>query len=77
MTCPQCDGPTVERNAALWCDRCHMKCVTCCEGAAQADPGRWGGVSDGFGATWFRCGVDCDLEVVRPGRVQCRCDGNP
>lgn len=36
--CPQCDGPTVERNAALWCDRCHMKCVTCCEGAPQTEP---------------------------------------
>ncbi len=34
-TCPVCDGGLTERNAALWCDRCHTKCVTCCEGAPQ------------------------------------------
>lgn len=33
--CPRCDGPLVERGAALWCDRCHVKTVTCCEGAPQ------------------------------------------
>lgn len=33
--CPMCDGPLTERGAALWCDRCHAKCITCCEGAPQ------------------------------------------
>lgn len=30
-------------------------------------------VDDGFGNRWARCGPDCDLQVVRPGSVQCRC----
>lgn len=32
-------------------------------------------VSDGFGSTWLRCGPQCTLEVVRPGKVQC--NGGP
>lgn len=33
-------------------------------------------VEDGFGGVWLRCHYsDCDLSVVRPGKVQCsRCD---
>lgn len=32
-------------------------------------------VSDGFGNEWLRCErSDCDLSVVRPGRVQCKCE---
>lgn len=29
-------------------------------------------VSDGFGSTWVKCrSLACDLQVVRPGKVQC------
>lgn len=29
-------------------------------------------IEDGFGNTWARCQLpDCDLHVVRPGKVQC------
>lgn len=28
-------------------------------------------IDDGFGNGWTRCGPGCDLEVVRPGKVQC------
>lgn len=31
-------------------------------------------ISDGYGNAWRKCGVDCDLQVVRPGKVQCSCD---
>jgi hypothetical protein len=30
-------------------------------------------VSDGHGNEWMRCGPDCDMEVVRVGKVQCSC----
>jgi hypothetical protein len=30
-------------------------------------------VSDGHGNEWAKCGPDCDMEVVRPGKVQCTC----
>lgn len=30
-------------------------------------------VDDGFGNACRRCGPDCDLQVVRPGRFQCNC----
>ena len=29
-------------------------------------------VDDGFGETFMCARIDCDLEVVRPGKVQCR-----
>lgn len=32
---------------------------------------RYGTVADGFGSEWIRCGPNCDLQVVRPGKVQC------
>lgn len=35
----------------------------------------YGTVEDGFGSVWQRCKEDCRLEVVRPGKVQCECDG--
>jgi hypothetical protein len=28
-------------------------------------------VNDGFGSSWVKCGKGCDLQVVRPGKVQC------
>lgn len=31
-------------------------------------------VEDGFGGGWAKCGPDCRLQVVRPGKVQCDCD---
>lgn len=31
-------------------------------------------VGDGFGSQWAKCGPGCDLEVVRPGKVQCSCE---
>ena len=37
-------------------------------------------VDDGFGNVWMCCVLpDCDLEVVRPGKVQCsnRCESIP
>ncbi len=30
-----------------------------------------GFLDDGFGNLWERCGDACDLEIVRPGKVQC------
>jgi hypothetical protein len=30
-------------------------------------------ITDGFGNEWAKCGPDCDMEVVRPGKVQCSC----
>lgn len=30
-------------------------------------------ITDGFGNEWLKCGPDCDMEVVRPGKVQCSC----
>lgn len=33
-------------------------------------------VEDGFGGIWKMCDrVNCGLQVVRPGKVQCWCDG--
>ena len=29
-------------------------------------------VDDGYGSTMMCARIDCDLEVVRPGKVQCR-----
>lgn len=34
----------------------------------------FGEVSDDHGNAWPRCSADCDLHVVRPGWVQCRCE---
>lgn len=31
-------------------------------------------VEDGFGGAWTPCKPDCDLHVVRPGKVQCPCE---
>lgn len=32
-------------------------------------------VEDGFGGAWAKCDrPDCDLYVVRPGKVQCSCE---
>lgn len=28
-------------------------------------------IEDGFGGYWTTCGSGCDLQVVRPGKVQC------
>ena len=28
-------------------------------------------IEDGFGGYWTTCGPGCDLQVVRPGKVQC------
>jgi hypothetical protein len=33
-----------------------------------------GWVDDGFGNRWSRCKKACELEVVRPGQAQCRCE---
>ena len=34
-------------------------------------------LDDGFGNEWMLCDREpCDLEIVRPGKVQCWCDGN-
>lgn len=34
-------------------------------------------VEDGFGGTWVKCSPTCDLQVVRPGKVQCSCEEPP
>lgn len=32
-------------------------------------------LDDGFGGRWQKCGRDCSMEIVRPGKVQCQgCD---
>ena len=33
--CPACDAALIWRHNGLWCDRCHRKVETCCEGAPQ------------------------------------------
>ena len=30
-------------------------------------------ITDGFGNEWLKCGPDCDIKVVRPGKVECSC----
>lgn len=44
-----------------------------CRCVARAERGE---IADGFGSTWIKCDREggCDLEVVRPGKVQCWCD---
>lgn len=37
-TCPACDATLVWRHNGVWCDRCHRKVETCCEGAPQCVP---------------------------------------
>ena len=32
-------------------------------------------LEDGFGSCWMKCHKACGLNVVRPGKVQCDCDG--
>jgi hypothetical protein len=32
-------------------------------------------ITDGFGGVWPKCADWCGLEVVRPGKTQCWCDG--
>ena len=32
-------------------------------------------IEDGFGSAWRTCHANCSLCVVRPGKVQCDCDG--
>lgn len=34
-------------------------------------------LDDGFGNRWEKCGPDCCLEIVRPGKVQCEADHCP
>jgi len=32
-------------------------------------------LDDGFGNQWVKCGRDCEMQIVRPGKVQCsKCD---
>jgi DNA modification methylase len=31
-------------------------------------------VDDGFGNQWAKCGPDCAMQIVRPGKVQCDCN---
>jgi len=33
-------------------------------------------ISDGLGRLWLKCGPTCDLRMVRPGQVTCRCHGH-
>lgn len=46
---------------------------TCAHRAGQTGDDN-GEVSDDHGNTWPRCSADCDIHVVRPGWVQCRCE---
>jgi len=32
-------------------------------------------IEDGYGSYWGRCHENCGLNVVRPGKAQCDCDG--
>jgi hypothetical protein len=34
-------------------------------------------LDDGFGNRWQKCGPDCCLEIVRPGKVQCSTEDCP
>lgn len=34
-------------------------------------------LDDGFGNQWEKCGPDCCLEIVRPGKGQCEADHCP
>jgi len=36
--CPACDARLTWRHNGAWCDRCHRKVETCCEGAPQREP---------------------------------------
>jgi hypothetical protein len=46
---------------------------TCTHAGEPAAPQDFGDVDNGFGGLWPRCSETCDLHVVRPGKVQCRC----
>lgn len=54
-----------------------------CEGSGIAEDGRpkateVNTIQDGFGNQWAKCGhLKCDLQIVRPGKVQCSgfCEG--
>jgi len=32
-------------------------------------------IEDGFGSVWKKCGSNCSLHVVRPGKTDCNCTG--
>lgn len=34
-----------------------------------------GVLDDGFGNVWAKCKPACRMQIVRPGKVQCDCDG--
>lgn len=36
--------------------------------------GNFGELDDGFGNTWPLCRQGCEMQIVRPGKVQCDCD---
>jgi hypothetical protein len=41
------------------------------------DEVHFGVVEDGTGGVWRRCRLDCGMEIVRPGKVQCStCGGS-
>ena len=40
----------------------------------MSDQEYYGEIDDGFGNFWPLCKRECELQVVRPGKVQCECD---
>lgn len=44
------------------------------EAAQQPTPDHY--ISDGMGNLWLACGPTCDIHMIRPGQVACRCHGH-
>ncbi len=41
---------------------------------AGSNPAERAILDDGFGNRWQKCGPDCRMQIVRPGKVQCDCE---
>lgn len=68
---PWCDGWPCSEHLALH-DETTETCTHAGESAGER-PG-FGTVKDDHGSTWEKCSPTCDLQVVRPGKVQCNCE---
>ncbi len=63
-----------ESGVAAYADEARDWAALTAASAAEA-MSEFGSVDDGFGSEWDRCGHDCDLQVVRPGKSQCNYQG--
>lgn len=62
-------GPCEQPNRP-GCETCGT-CNHCTPPTTDAEEAHVSEIEDGFGSSWATCGPGCDLQVVRPGKVQC------